>query len=316
MSLKSVKSIGTSLFINELELNLKAYLDWEILGAGGWVNIDVPTTGAYGGTFSTLRLVDDPNYTKGQVWEGVRKDWVWETGVEWTGGDTPNTITGVIVDSNGYGTGHVTYGHHINYPLGRVIFDSAINTSATVELRHAYRYVQVYRADDVPWFRELQFRSFRPDSVHVDQTSSGDWSIGSQQRIQMPTIIVEAVPRGGAIPHQLGDGRNRLTQDVLFHIFAEDRWTRNNLTDLIRYQTDNVIWLFDSNKISEANAYPLDYRGQLVGSAQYPDFISQASGFRFRKVQFINTFINEIEPVHPNLHQGAVRITMESLSTV
>ena len=80
-----VAHIGNTLLNSELESNLKSFLDWSFLGIGGWSNISIPTSGAYGGTFDNLRLVDDPAYTAGQIWEAPRKDWVWETGTEYPG---------------------------------------------------------------------------------------------------------------------------------------------------------------------------------------------------------------------------------------
>ena len=64
--------IGENLLINQMESNLKTFLDWGLLSIGGWTNIETPSPGAFGGTFDTLRLVSDPAYTDGQVWESAR----------------------------------------------------------------------------------------------------------------------------------------------------------------------------------------------------------------------------------------------------
>ena len=95
--LQRVSNVGNTLLNSELESNLKSYLDWGLLGIGGWFNVEIPTSGAWGGTFDQLRLVDDPSYSAGQIWESARKDWVWETGVPYTGG-SPIQITGVSVN--------------------------------------------------------------------------------------------------------------------------------------------------------------------------------------------------------------------------
>ena len=91
-----VSNIGDTLLSSEIENNLKWFLDWSLLGIGGWSNVNIPTSGAYGGTFDKLRLVNDPSYTNGQVWEGARKDWVWETGSSYEGYD-PIQISGVYL---------------------------------------------------------------------------------------------------------------------------------------------------------------------------------------------------------------------------
>ena len=116
---KQVSQVGNTLLNSQLESNLKSFIDWGMLGIGGWFNITIPSSGAWGGTFDQLRVVDDPSYTLGQVWETPRKDWVWETGVAYIG-SSPIDISGVYIDDTLKGTGDATYGHHYNYPLGQL----------------------------------------------------------------------------------------------------------------------------------------------------------------------------------------------------
>ena len=82
--------------INELEENMKAYLDWGFLNIGAYVNVDIPTSGLYGGTFHQLKTTDTPGYKNGQVWQSPKKDWVWESGFYYNDGfmdnHTPNSI--------------------------------------------------------------------------------------------------------------------------------------------------------------------------------------------------------------------------------
>jgi len=311
--LNGVSSFAAPYLMNELETNLKMFFDWGLLGIGGWSNVSVPTTGAYGGDLHELQPVYDPSYTDGQVWQAFRKDWVWETGVEYLDSTTnpePISITGVRVDGIYYGTGDATYGWHANYPLGRIIFDTEIATTSTVELDYSYRFVQIYRADDAPWWQELQYQSFRADDSHFSQFGTGDWSVGAHHRVQMPAIVLEAVPRGSAAGYELGNGALEVNQDVMFHVVAENRYDRNNLLDIIRLQYDNIIWLFNSQSVAEATGYPLDYRGMLVGSNMYPDLV-ETGAYRWYECRFTDVNISEVESINPNLHQGTVRATLE-----
>ncbi len=194
---KLISDFRNTQLINEVESNLKLWMDWCFLGIGSWGDIEIPTSGYYG-NFHILRLVDDGAYNDGQVWEGVRKEWVWETGVEFDDdGNNPEPvqITGISVDGTSYGPEDSTYGWHINYPLGRVIFSGAIGTGSDVQADYSYRYVQTYKADDAPWFRELQFASFRPADNSFSQVE-GNWSIGGNHRVQLPSIIIEGIPNG------------------------------------------------------------------------------------------------------------------------
>jgi hypothetical protein len=315
-SFKGVTDIGDSLFMSILEGNLKVFMDWGLLGIGAWTDVKAPAAGAYGGDFSVCRRVDDEAYSAGQVWETLRKDLVWESGVEYqeATGVQPIAISGVWVDGTLYTSSHVTYGHYIDYPNGRVVFDSAIPTTSEVKLNHSYRWCQVQIADRAPWFQELQFSSMRVDSTHATQTGSGDWSIGSQHRVQLPAVVIEAVPRRFSQGYELGNGNLRTFQDVLFHVVAETKWERDQLLDIISTQKDKAIYLFDTNKVAASSMYPLDYRGELVSNPRmYPDLVEDwaPNGYRWRKVWWRDSVLSEVESPSPALYEGIVRTTFE-----
>lgn len=310
-SFKGLTHIGDTLLMNKLEANLKTWFDWAFLRAGAWTNVVTPTEGAFGGDFSTLRRVDDPSFTSGTVYESARKDWVWETGVDYqdTTDTTQNPISPAIIRVNTV----VTVPDHINYPLGRVVFTTAQPPSAVVQASYSYRYAQVYRADDVPWWQELQYRSHRVDDTHFSQTEDkGVWAVGSQHRVQMPCVILEAVPRATSRPYQLGDGSAWVEQDVLVHILAESRNDRNKLVDVFRGQFDTTIWLFDNDLVAVNSDYPLDHRGEIVDSGQnYPALIDSVTGYRWESCRFSRTEVSEVEALNSRLYEGVVRMTCE-----
>tara|TARA_Y100000296_G_C5178980_1_gene262094 strand:+ start:1196 stop:2158 length:963 start_codon:yes stop_codon:yes gene_type:complete len=305
-----VSNIGDTLLSSEIENNLKWFLDWSLLGIGGWSNVTIPTAGTFGGNFDTLRLVNDPSYTNGQVWEGARKDWVWETGSSYADYD-PIQISGVYVNDVLKGSGDATYGHHYNYPLGRVVFDSAISTTDTVKVEYSYRNVQVYVADEAPWWDELQYNSLRVDDTYYSSTGSGAWGILANHRVQMPAIVLEVVPRRRFKPYQLGDMSQFVQQDVLFHVVGENRWWRNQLVDILSYQIDSQLWLFKTDNLILSGAYPLDYRGMKVNSPLNYDDVVNTSQYRYLLAKITDMNITEMESYDPRLHEGTVRATFE-----
>jgi hypothetical protein len=305
-----VSNIGDTLLSSEIENNLKWFLDWSFLGIGGWSNVIIPTSGAFGGTFDTLRLVNDPSYTNGQVWEGARKDWVWETGSSYSDYD-PIQISGVYVNDVLKGSGDATYGHHYNYPLGRVVFDNAISTTDTVKAEYSYRNVQVYVADEAPWWDELQYNSLRVDDTYYSSTGSGAWGILANHRVQMPAIVLEVVPRRRFRPYQLGDLSQFVQQDVLFHVVGENRWWRNQLVDILSYQIDSQLWLFKTDNLILSGAYPLDYRGMKVNSPLNYDDVVNTSEYRYLLAKITDMNITEMESYDARLHEGTVRATLE-----
>lgn len=312
--LKGVFHLGNTTLMNELESNLKMWLDWGLLRIGGWFDVNRPSTpGGFGGDFAVLRNVSDPSYSDGQVWESARKDWVWETDVDYVGVDT-NTYNPIAIPADVTVNGISTNYDWIDYPLGRVYFSSPISTTATVLAEYSYRWVQVYRAISCDWWRELQYRSFRVDDSQFLQDETGAWAIGGQHRVQMPAIVIEAVPRSTSRPYQLGDGSYWVNQDVLCHVLAENGSDRNKLVDILRGQFDATIWLFNSNEVSTNDAWPLDHRGMAVDTSQtYPALVDETTGYRWLKCRFANTRTFEVEAFNSRLYQGVVRLTCEAV---
>lgn len=308
-SFKGVQFFGDDGLMNILESNLKTWFDWAFLRAGAWTNVSRPTAGAFGGDFAVLRQVSDPSFSTGTVWESARKDWTWEVDVDHVGTDstTYNPTSPAII----YVDGTPTAPSYISYPLGRVVFASDMSSS-TIEAEYSYRNVQVYIANAIPWWQELQYRSERVDDSHFSQVSKGTWAIGSQHRIQMPCVIIEAVPRAVSSPYQLGDGSSWVEQDILVHIMAEDRYMRNNLADIMRGQFDATIWLYDPMSVISASDFPLDHNGDIVDSSQtYPALIDENTGHRWARCRFKRTNVSEVEALNSRLYEGVVRMTCE-----
>ena len=304
---KHVSQVGETLLTSQIESNMKSYLDWGLLGIGSFSNVSIPTSGAFGGTFDKLRLVDDPSYSQGQIWEAARKDWVWETGVYYD--SQPVQISGVTVNGTFYGTGDATYGHHYNYPLGRVVFNSAIPENSNVQLNYSYRNVQTYIADQAPWWDEIQYGSLRVDDSTLYDSGSGNWQILANNRVQLPAVVIEATSRRQFRPYEMGTVGNFVYTDVLFHIISESRWWRNQLVDIISLEKDRSIWLYDNNLVASATGYPLDYRGMLLPDApMYPKLVN---AYRFKMARFYGINVTEMQSPTARLHRGTVRATFE-----
>jgi len=309
-SFKQVTNFGDSALMNKLEYNLKTWFDWAFLRCGAWTNVSPPLPGAYGGDFSVLRRVEDRSFTDGTVYETARKDWVWETNVDYV--DVNSTTQNPTSPASVFVNGVLATPEYINYPQGRVVFSDPLSTSDVVTATYSYRNVQVYIADQAPWWNELQYRSFRVDDSHFQQLDNGSWAIGTNHRVQMPCIVIESVPRAISRGYQLGDGAAWVEQDVLCHVLAETRFDRNNITDILRGQFDTSIWLFDNDEVANAGAYPLDYRGEIVDSSKtFPALIDKDTGYRWETCRFMRTQVSEVEAINSRLYEGVVRLTCE-----
>jgi hypothetical protein len=127
-------------------------------------------------------------------------------------------------------------------------------------------------------------------------------------RVQLPAIAVEVVPRRTMRGFQLGGGQ-WVSTDVLFHCIAEDEITRNKLVDIISFQNDKTIYMFNSNCIANSGDMPLDYRGFPVsGALRYPDLIEK---YPSKKMRFQNSTVQGMDMINTNFYAGIVRTTTE-----
>ena len=338
-SLNKITHIGDSTLTSMMQDNIVEFFDWGLIDRGGFFNIDIPTEGHYGGNKYQLRLVDDPGYTSGQVWEAFRSNWVWQSGLSPI--DQPRTMTKLKPDATNYPnqsykpgisgvfvgntfqptSGVGPYKHIVDYTNGRIVFDSAISTSSTVKAEYTHKWAKVTRADSA-FFREIQYRSQRADEDFT-LTGSGDYAQLAQTRLQLPVLAIETVRRSPSVPHELGGYAQHVYTDVLFHVLAEDNYTRDKLLDIVSLQEEKSIFMFDSDRIGRNNAFPLDYRGTTnSGALRYPELVAHSGspdlGYRIggpsnlsSQLTFKSANSQEYSDLSPNLYHGVVRVTTE-----
>ena len=298
-----------STLYNILLDNFIALYDWGFLDRGQFYNIEIPESGIYGGDKHKLRLSEDPNYLDGQVWEGYRKNWVWESGISATT-EQPISISGVFVDNTFYATGNVTKPFYIDYPNGRVVFDTAITSTSTVQLEYSHKWVQIVPAQGVPWFRKIQQRSFRNEE-DFQVSNSGGWVQLGQTRIQLPAVAIEVIPARSMQGYQLGGGQ-WINSDVVFYVISENHWECTNLMDSILYQNDRTVHLFNPTAVAISGVFPFNYRNELnenaIPSGLYPNMIDD---FYYNRCWISESRGNEISQLSPDLYVGSTRCSTQ-----
>lgn len=308
---KGVNNISEDLLLNILEANFKMYFDWAFLNIGAWFDVSINQNTIYGvNQHANLLPVEDPSYQNGRVWQGIRKDWVWETGVNYQSTSPISNINSIKINNS---TISKNNNFIVNYPLGRIILNTAVSKTSIVNAEYSYRFVQIHRSSENNWFNILQFSSFNTSNKDIKQTDTGEWSIGGNHRVQLPCIIIEPLSRSRSRPYEIGNALLWLEQDIAFYILAENKNDRNKLLDILRLQQDVTLQLFDTNQISQNEAFPLDYNGDIKNnSLMYPNLITN---YPWRKCLIKNISLFEIDSPHPNLHQGMARATLEIIST-
>ena len=321
MGLKGINNIFDATLNNELQDNIIEFFDWGLLEKGNYFNVTIGETDPYGNDYSELRMSSHPHYASGQVWEGFRKNWVWQSGIIPPNGiDAPLVgnnnsipgISGVYINDTFYSSDTTSdYAHSVDYFNGRVIFDNPIPSGSKVQAEYSYKYINIVYANALPWIREVQYRTDGPVG-NFETQNKGEFDLLPEMRVQLPAIAVEIVPRRTAAGYQLGGGQIVYT-DVLFHCLAEDEMTRNKLVDIVSFQNDKTIFMFNTNKIVNSGAFPLDYNGiPSSGALRYPDLVNTYTGSR---VRFRNSIVQGMELINSNFYAGIVRMTTEVINT-
>jgi hypothetical protein len=312
-----VTSIGEHLLMSQIENNIKSFLDWGLLNIGGFINVLRPQNNIFGNPIYKLKPTEDPNFTTGQVWQTMRKDWVWEQDIVFVDKynpllqSTPTLITGIYVNNVFYPLNTVgQYSYKVDYINSRIIFNSPISTSAEVGMEYSYRWVQVYTYDNARWWQQLQYKTDQ-NINHFNQLAEGDFSILSNNRVQLPAIIVETISRGMSEPYQLGDKSLIVKQELLLHIVAETMHDRNMMIDILRLQQDKFIKLYDTNVVLKNGVYPFNIDGSLNNNRLQYDELINDEDYYWKTARLIDIFASDVQSFSPFLSESNVKLTVE-----
>jgi len=304
LRLKGVTQAAKPLVSRQIKENLIGFFDWSIMNAGGFSNVTLQESGTYGGDRSRLRFAQDPRYTDGQVWEGFTNSWIWESGL--LDFSQPIHISGVWVNNvfrPASGVGQ--YAHTINYRDGQVIFTTPIPTGSRVQCEFSYKWIKVIDAES-RIFREIIQNA---DKVNDPQffSTSGNYNTLSQERVPLPVLGIKISPRFRYQGQQLGGG-HWYHQDVNFDILAGDEDTRNQLKDIVMYQVDKLLVMYDYN----AQQPSLNYDGTLGSNPKtYADLVtSTASGTAYKTMYFEEMAGLDLGSLDNRLWCSSVRSTM------
>lgn len=298
-----VSSINDYLLISNLENNIQSFLDWGFLNIGGFINVNSSATD-YSNSPNKLAIVNDPNYTAGQVWQTRFSNWVWENGISF-GSSSPTQITSISVN----GTPVNSSNYILDYANSRVIFNTAIPTNSIVTMSYSYKLVQIHKlSDDLIWWK--QFQSDVANATAQFDANTGEYAIFNQYRVQLPCVIIQTVPRGESSPYQLGDKSLRTFQDIILHIISNNVGHRNSILDIIRLQEDKVIWLYNTSTIIQNNIVPFNFNGSLNTNRLNYGQIVNHNTYRWKTCHLQNFVISEVESRY-YFYEAKLRLTAE-----
>lgn len=307
----TVKHIGEKSVIASLEDNIKSFLDWGFLNIGGFVNAYIPASGS--NPVTILRPVSYPPKPPNTVWETTRKDWVYESNIEYSNAQ-PTSISGIYINFNFapavvssdeiVGLSNPLYS--INYPLGQIIFNTPQPSNYNIRLNYSYKYVQTYKTNDNIWWKEIQKLAY-----NTHKPAEGDKKLFADHRVQMPAIIIETIPRMSQTPYELGNVKNIISQDILLHIFTETPTERANLVDVLVLQKDKDSFLYDINKLVKENKQPLNADGSRNESGLNYNQILSNPQYLKNAFYIENAILSEYNQLSSSLYNAVVRWTLK-----
>lgn len=302
-----VNHIGEKSVISILEHNIKDFLNYGFLNLGGFVDVNIPTSGMYGGDFSILKPAYHPSLPSGTIWEAPRKDWVYESDIMHEG-RSPLGVSGIYINNSFIPgpTGNNNYQYYINYRDGQIIFNKCIPILSNLKASYSYKYIQIYTANESTWFKELQKYSYDP-SISNKAVNN----MMSEHKIQMPCIIIETIPRTFQEPYQLGDTSNIISQDLLLHIYTENPVHRNSIVDTLILQKDMQSVLYDVDAVSRDRVYPLSPNGSLNVNRLTYDEILHNNMYKKNIYYISSATTSELNTISSNLYNGVVRWTLK-----
>lgn len=308
--LKGLSSFSEPTIIETLERNLISFFDYGLLNIGAFVNVRKPTQGLKGGDNHILRKVNDPNYADGRVWQSFRKNWVWENNLSWS--TQPINVSGIYVNNIFQPATGVAFSHKIDYPNGRVIFNSPVPAASSVSCEYSYKLVTICNADD-NWMRDVQFDSFNSSDSDFP-ASSGNFTQLPQNRIQFPVAGIQIPDRRNWRGLELGGG-SWMSQDAIVYVLAENDSYRDKLIDVFSLQKGKTIYLYNMNSMAKDGKLPLNYDGSINSSGirNYTTMVDtiENGGYRYKTAYFANTGVQSTIDYNTKVYGGIVKLTLE-----
>jgi hypothetical protein len=216
-------------------------------------------------------------------------------------GNTHNTLTPqAVVDT-------VPVSGTINYPEGKICLDVPVTETSVVQSQYTFRLIQTYIGDSTPWWQQIQRDSLNVASQEWLQSSCGAWTVGTQHRIQLPAIIIDAVPVGN-IQGYIGGCCREIELDILFHVIAETKAQRNDVLSMLLLQSDQGLCTFDCDAAALGGSL-LECGGSITeDTLTYPELVTT---YPWAKARIGQGFISYLNTVDCKLYEGMIHLPIK-----
>jgi hypothetical protein len=308
--LKGVTHISKELESQNILHGTIDFFNWGFLNIGAYQNITINpmVSGVYGGQKYRLRPVKDNRFNDGQVWEGFRSNWVWETGVSFS--PAPIRVSGVYVGGSFYNSADSIYGHYVDYKRGRVVFSGTIPTTSVVTAEFSPRTI-TFMDSESPEIKTILSEIDRVEKGEYLHFGSGSWNTTSDMRAELPVVSVNVNYSNSYRPYQIGGGQY-CKSEINFFVVSDNKFYRDQICDTIGRQNEKVFWLPNRSTMKAASGYPLDldYKGSLVNTpVEYPSIVAETGvgGYQWRQIRLYDTQKRFMDQPTSSLFTGIIK---------
>lgn len=268
---------GQSTLEDIIQDNVIMFLKYGFLELGAYYNINYNSINPFNGeNDSILKPITAPGSSGYTIYQGLKHDWIWETGVVLKNGSgtQPISISGIYINDVFYPTGSTITGtgYRINYPNGQVIFDKPLSAAHIVKSAHPIRWVNVYKKDS------YEYRKLTSDWFNRTGGSGVGYDI--QEKSYLPAIFVQVDGYNTIRGTNLGNRGKFISCNLRFDIFANNDFDRKQLQDNLYMLETKYVPILDLNTIPR----PFNSNGTLASGRQsWPALVS---GYKIADARF------------------------------
>jgi len=188
------------------------------------------------------------------VWQGYRKNWVSESGVTYfaSGLTAPTLASGVYVDGvfHGRRTPNNTDGISMDFRNGRVILESGVAASSTLEIAYSVKEV---------WVDTIARDMVTNQVTVIDNTKRIAVSnVPSGQIGNLPMILMDISSQQPTYGLELGGGKV-INPSMFLHVVAENRYDKDEIVDALVLRQFKTITMVDLDTAPAQFNYYGDY---------------------------------------------------------
>lgn len=278
-------------FGNELEYNLKLWLDYSFLSIGAWQNVNTGEENC-GADYSVVYPVESAADTGLYLYGVNRKGLVWESVTVDSGSTQPVTIYEDGVD--------VTTGLDIHYDLGT--FSSSQEYTGQMVASYSYRTINTYVSSTANWWTQII-------TNQIDINEDVIWGVFKKHGITLPSIVISCTDYGKSRAIQLGTNAKYIERAVDLFVITKSKLEKNKLVSILMAQKYNTFGMFNTDTAE----FPIGCGGVKINNNTYQDLVTN---FGWKCVTINDVSAASIDSPCEGLHLSRVRFYLEAANPI